>query len=126
MEKIDIRVCPICSSEFIAKRPDKMCCSGNCSSRWSVIKSKGTTRKYTKRQNKNPNNVELLKSVEKFIKEMKSKSYYADYVDLLKLVDVYDLIYPNLNCIPYINDIEKSIDIMFLKICLWYKNQKCK
>ena len=64
--------------------------------------------------------------VEKFIYEIKRKAFRADYVDLFRLVHVYDLAFPKLIFIPMMCNIEKSCQTMFYKICCWYIDQKQK
>lgn len=132
MEKINyIRNCPICQKTFVAKRVDKVCCSGNCSSSWTRSKKDGAS--YTKRAYRRKNktgiviediDTNLFNTVKSYIYEMKNKSYYADYIDLYRLVHIYDLVYPKLNQVPYMNDVEKSIEIMFMQLCVWYKNKR--
>jgi hypothetical protein len=127
-----ISTCPTCSKIFIKNRVDKVCCSVSCSSAYNRLKKLDgrEIRSYTKRgqgkqkkEYKKKENTNVFKEVQEYIMYMKSKSYYADYVDLFKLVHVYDLVYPNLTQIPNMRDVEKSSDIMFAKICVWYKNK---
>ena len=122
----EIKDCPICHKSFMAKRIDKLCCSQNCASLLSKWRRGIKKRPYVRKLSLPVKYVPIsnFDEVEAYLLEMKSKSFYADMVDLYRLVHVYDLCYPDLQSIPHSNEIEKCIETMFMKVCIWYKNNK--
>jgi len=153
------RNCLYCDEIFIPTRRDKMCCSHQCSSLFSIkkrknkiiinkkiidgkkqcracLKFKDLSLFYGKKI-KQANciqclsvkrasinyNENLYDEVYKFIYNLKLKNYYADIIDIYKLVDIYDRIYLT-DSLPKINDIEASCCIMLDKVVKWYNINK--
>lgn len=64
--------------------------------------------------------------VEDFLMYMKRKHFYADAIDIYRLIDIYDLVYPNALTVPYVNDLEKSFMVMFDKVARWFSIQRMR
>lgn len=69
---------------------------------------------------KKTDNAKTYKELKSWFYQMKSKSWWADMVDLYKLVDLYDLTHPHLENIPNSTNPKKSIEIMFDRLKSWY------
>jgi len=71
---------------------------------------------------------DVYKQVEFYVLRMKAKKFMADQIDIFKLVDIYDKLWPNKQSIPnmsgYQIDYEKSCMTMFERIARWYKTEK--
>lgn len=70
--------------------------------------------------------VKTFAEVEKFLYEMKAKSYWANHIDIFRLIDLYDKVYPHLQNVPSSSDIEKSVNTMFYKVANWWLSRKNK
>lgn len=121
-------ICEICGTGFVKMRSNKKCCSSQCSVKASYLKSRKTKsiRNYIPKVKKEFKNKEVYDIVEEFVLDIQSKRFYADSIDIWKLISIYDLVYPKKITIPSANDIEKSAMIMFYQICIWYRTEKDK
>jgi hypothetical protein len=71
----------------------------------------------------------LFEEVGKFIMEIKDNNYWVDYVDVFRLVDIFDKIWPTLQKLPSAGgdvsyNAEKSAIIMFDRVARWWVLQK--
>ena len=69
---------------------------------------------------KKTDNNKTYNELKTYFQHLKSKSWWADMVDLYKLVDLYDLTHPHLENIPNSTKPHKSIEIMFDRLKSWY------
>lgn len=122
------RACDWCGDNFLPKSKSTLTCSVICSksrNAWYVRVKKGIYEPDRVRLTKKQYD-KLYKDIEEYIYRIKSNAYYADTIDLYRLVDLYDRAYPHLENIPYSRNIEKSVVVMFLKLAKWYNKKKLK
>lgn len=121
-------ICKKCGTPFLKTRKDKLTCSRVCSALYSQKMSRMGLTKPKPRRSKNPDLLKVYKDVEEFVLYMKSKNYKANEIDLFRLVDVYDKIYPSLLGLPKMSkanpDYETSSIIMFDKVARWYVSNR--
>lgn len=124
-----LRKCKNCELEFIPTRFDKFSCSKKCSSAYSYKKNatkfikKRNAKSGTKPRQKKVDykEFEAYLEVKQFIFKMKRQSYMAGFVDIFRLVDIYDKAFPKIQQIPQMNNIERSVNMMFFKLVNWYR-----
>lgn len=111
--------CVVCKTLFIKTRKDRICCSSDCSKRYSytVFRTKETLK---------PQEVfgGFNNRVEEFLIECKRKRFYFDMIDIFKLVDLHDKIYPS-KWLPDSNsDREKYFEEMLNDLINFVKKNK--
>ena len=52
---------------------------------------------------------------------MKSQHFVADAIDVFRLVDLFDKVFPTTQKVPNCNNIDKSVNIMFFRIVNWWR-----
>jgi hypothetical protein len=124
--------CKRCGVSFVKTRRDKMTCSTKCSNLYSQKMGRmGLTKpkpRGVRVRKSNPDLVQVYKDVEEFVLYMKGKNFKANEIDLFRLVDVYDKVYPDLMGLPKMSklnpDYEMSSLIMFDKVVRWYVSNR--
>lgn len=127
--KNQVRRCKNCDVEFIVTRFDKWSCSKKCSAAQSYQKNKvAIVKRRRAKSGAKPRpkkadykEFEAYLEVKQFIFKMKRQSYMAGYIDILRLVDVFDKAFPKIYQIPQMNNIERSVNMMFFKLVNWYR-----
>lgn len=91
-------------------------------------KCKDCKKENIKSANRKENKKELYKSVGEFVYYMKAKHYYCDGVDVWRLIDIYDRVFPTQLNLPHLSaynmDMEKSVITMFYKVARWYADER--
>lgn len=129
MKSAPIKPCGWCGEDYIQTRFDKKTCSKKCSAALSHAKhSVGYKRNREKQkakavQEKIKLNCELQTyiDVKEFIFKMKSQHFTADAIDVFRLIDLFDRVFPSTQRVPSCNNIDKSVNIMFFKIVNWWR-----
>ena len=71
---------------------------------------------------------DLYEAVNKFVYYMKDKHYYCDGVDVWRLIDIYDRVFPTQLNLPHLSnynmDMEKSVETMFYKVARWFADER--
>jgi hypothetical protein len=118
----DMRKCNLCGKWKNRDQEFHKCNGGNVSRCRDCKKEmyKSTKRKEDKK--------ELYQDVKKFVYYMKAKHYYCDGVDVWRLIDMYDRVFPTQLNLPHLSnynmDMEKSVITMFHKIARWYADER--
>lgn len=138
-----IKICDICDNYFEAMRSDTLCCSKICSGRKYYFKKVGFVNKisglslyesYNKRwelKSKKKisfDKIEVFNELEIYLKKLKSKRYYVDAVEIYKLIDMYDKVYPGRKGLPHMNVLsgnhEKCFNAMLVGLFKFYNLHK--
>jgi len=89
---------------------------------------KDCKRENYKSLNRKENKKELYEAVSKFVYYIKDKHYYCDGVDVWRLIDIYDRVFPTQLNLPHLSnynmDMEKSVITMFYKVARWYADER--
>lgn len=124
--------CAWCGNLFTTKKSNARCCKHWCSTRYSASKK----NYYEIKKQKQALNIltvwtlekneKVYLDIEKFIEKIKRSNFMCDDIDILRLIDFYDILYPKkLNIPPYEEgDIESSYQKMFYKIFSWWRGVK--
>lgn len=136
------KICIICDNYFEAMRSDTKCCSKKCSHKRSYFKKMGFKNRFeaenymvnkkelTKSKKMTIDKVELLKELEIYLRRLKAKLYYVDAIEVYRLIDMYDKVYPERITLPHMNvsvdNYEKSFNAMLVGLFEWYNKYKQK
>jgi len=134
MMNVQIKNCDWCDAEFLRTRFDKKTCSKKCSAAFSY--SKHSKNYKSNKQKKEIKAVEvkikfykdqaIYDEVNQFIFQMKSQHFIADAIDVFRLVDLFDKVFPTTQKVPNCNNIDKSVNIMFFRIVNWWRISNSK
>jgi hypothetical protein len=73
---------------------------------------------------------EILEELEIYLKRLKAKLYYVDAIEVYRLIDMYDKVYPERTTLPHMNvsvdNYEKSFNAMLVGLFEWYNKYKQK
>jgi hypothetical protein len=122
---MEYRNCANCGTPFLLNRKDKRHCSQVCAVR---SYNKGGTKVYKderKRDSKILRDMDepFKLEMERFVKTIKAKNYWADQEDILQLINYYDIIRPNSN-LTLSND--TFADMFYVVAKFWFNIQKDK
>jgi hypothetical protein len=140
-----IKICAVCDDYFEAKRSDTKCCSKKCSHRRHyfikmgfenrieaenyMVKKKELT-KLKKVTRIGATKAEILEELEIYLKRLKAKLYYVDAIEVYRLIDIYDKVYPERTTLPHmninVNNYEKSFNAMLVGLFEFYNKYKQK
>ena len=105
-------ICKECGKDFVSKKRNTKFCSHKCSVKTRMFNKKTSNSVYNEA-------VSLLKSLE-------SKGWWVDDIDIFKLIDVWDKIYPGKTLDPAVKDMNLFYEQIITEIILWCKATKKK
>ena len=118
----DLRKCSHCSKWKNREKEFHKC------GKFIVGQCKDCKKEKVKSVDRKESKQDLYKAVGEFVYYMKSKHYYCDGVDVWKLIDIYDRVFPTQLNLPHLSnynmDMEKSVETMFYKIARWYADER--
>lgn len=124
-----IKQCAWCDGDYLRTRFDKKTCSKKCSAAFSHSKH-CPAYKRTQEKKKILEGVQKLKAVQVqelfldvqgFIFQMRDQHFICDAIDLLRLVSLFDRVYPSTQRVPSQTSGERASNIMFFKIVNWWR-----
>jgi hypothetical protein len=80
--------CIYCGSEFLKTRIDRIYCSKYCGLLYNNEKRKGTSVKIKVKE-------DYIHEIEKFVIEIKEKRFWADMIDIFKLIHYHAIKFPH-------------------------------
>ena len=129
MRSAPIKQCAWCGEDYLQTRFDKKTCSKKCSCNFSYSKRPKSYQinrnkkkiKSTHKKIETDLDMRTYLDVKEFIFKMKSQHFKADAIDVFRLVDIFDRVFPSTQRVPNCNNIDKSVNIMFFKIVNWWR-----
>ena len=117
-----IKRCASCDAEFLKNRTDRIACSRKCSAKLSYRKTrKALKQKKDKVKIKSHYNQKIYDEVTVFIFKIKRQSFRADAIDIFRLLDLFDKVFPLIKSVPSCSNIDKAANIMFFRIVNWWR-----
>lgn len=129
MKSGPIKQCGWCKEDYIQTRFDKKTCGKKCSSALSHSKHSAGYKRNREKQRikagqekiKLDTQFQTYLDVKEFIFKMRDQHFTADAIDVFRLIDLFDRVYPTVLRVPSCNNIDKSVNVMFFKIVNWWR-----